>query len=224
MRYVSSPRPVAPPTTGPAVGLRPPRIAAIRIPVIPPGYQQIPGYETHRQRQEARALMGSIAERRGRPTPAPILIRGDAPSLLSHRRRWCRFYKFCSPELTTGYELVKCNILQDSFRKDQTVLVHWDMQRQAYVDIDASQQTGFGVVIYHVKRSYQHKDLSKSPPSNVVEPIMFLSRLLSPAEKNYWATELEVSCITWTLRKVRHLVEGAKEPVVFYTDHLGCWR
>lgn len=116
------------------------------------------------------------------------------------------------------------NILQDSFRKDQTVLVHWDMQRQAYVDIDASQQTGFGVVIYHVKRSYQHKDLSKSPPSNVVEPIMFLSRLLSPAEKNYWATELEVSCITWTLRKVRHLVEGAKEPVVFYTDHLGCWR
>jgi predicted RNA-binding protein associated with RNAse of E/G family len=34
------------------------------------------------------------------------------------------------------------------FRKDKTVLVHWDMQRQAYVDIDASQQTGFGVVIY----------------------------------------------------------------------------
>jgi hypothetical protein len=65
-----------------------PRIAAIRIPVIPPGYQQIPGYEAHRQRQEARALMGSIAERRGRPTPAPILIRGDAPSLLSCRRRW----------------------------------------------------------------------------------------------------------------------------------------
>lgn len=65
-----------------------PRIAAIRIPVIPPGYQQIPGYEAHRQRQEARALMGSIAERRGMPTPAPILIRGDAPSLLSYRRRW----------------------------------------------------------------------------------------------------------------------------------------
>ncbi|KAJ6179518.1 hypothetical protein N7519_009979 [Penicillium mononematosum] len=64
-----------------------PRIAAIRIPVIPPGYQQIPGYEAHRQRQEARALMGSIAERRGRPTPAPILVRGDAPSLLSCRRR-----------------------------------------------------------------------------------------------------------------------------------------
>lgn len=65
-----------------------PRFADLRTPVIPPGYQQIPGYETHRQRQEARALMGSIAERRGRPTPAPILIRDDAPSLLSRGRCW----------------------------------------------------------------------------------------------------------------------------------------
>ncbi|KGO76883.1 hypothetical protein PITC_005100 [Penicillium italicum] len=64
-----------------------PRIADIRTPVIPPGYQQIPGYEAHRQRQKSRARMGSIAERRGKPTPAPILICGDAPNLLSRRRR-----------------------------------------------------------------------------------------------------------------------------------------
>ncbi|CAI7614035.1 unnamed protein product [Penicillium crustosum] len=63
------------------------RFVGIRTPVIPPGYQQIPGYEAHRQRQEARALMGSIAERRGKPTPAPILIFGDALSLLPRRRR-----------------------------------------------------------------------------------------------------------------------------------------
>ncbi|KAJ5508322.1 hypothetical protein N7527_010465 [Penicillium freii] len=48
---------------------------------------------------------------------------------------------------------------------------------------------------------------------------MFLSRLLTPAEKNYWATELEVSCITWTIKKVRHLIETAKKHVIFYTDH-----
>ncbi|KAJ5502383.1 hypothetical protein N7463_005257 [Penicillium fimorum] len=65
-----------------------PRTAAIRIPVIPPGYQQIPGYEAHHHRQEARALMGSIAERRGKNTPAPILICGDVPSPLSRRQRW----------------------------------------------------------------------------------------------------------------------------------------
>ncbi|KAJ5825133.1 hypothetical protein N7447_007473 [Penicillium robsamsonii] len=65
-----------------------PRIAAIRTPVISPGYQQIPGYGAHRQRQEARALMGSIAERRGKNIPALILIRGDVPSPLSRRQRW----------------------------------------------------------------------------------------------------------------------------------------
>ncbi|KAJ9490152.1 hypothetical protein VN97_g3108 [Penicillium thymicola] len=48
---------------------------------------------------------------------------------------------------------------------------------------------------------------------------MFLSRLLTPAEKNYWVTELEVSCITWTIKKVRHLIETAQKPVIFYTDH-----
>ncbi|KAJ5787725.1 hypothetical protein N7457_002715 [Penicillium paradoxum] len=57
-----------------------PRFAELRTPVIPPGYQQIPGYETHRQRQEARARMGSIAERRGRLTPAPVLLL-DVPCL-----------------------------------------------------------------------------------------------------------------------------------------------
>ncbi|OQE16225.1 hypothetical protein PENFLA_c028G08870 [Penicillium flavigenum] len=77
---------------------------------------------------------------------------------------------------------------------------------------------GFGVVIYHIKRSYAH-DLAKSPPANVVEPIMFLTRLRTPAERNYWATEFEVSCIIWILRKVRHMIEGAKDPVVIYTDH-----
>ncbi|CDM27713.1 unnamed protein product [Penicillium roqueforti FM164] len=69
--------------------------ADIRIPVIPPTYQQIPGYEAHRQRQQARALMGSIAARRGKPTPAPILIRGDAPSLLPRRRRWVPGCRLC---------------------------------------------------------------------------------------------------------------------------------
>lgn len=40
---------------------------------------------------------------------------------------------------------------------------------------------------------------------------MFLSRLLTPAEKHYWATELEVSCILWVVRKIRHMIEAAPE-------------
>ncbi|KXG54074.1 uncharacterized protein PGRI_072180 [Penicillium griseofulvum] len=62
-----------------------PRSAAIRIPVIPSGYQQIPGYEAHRQRLEARALMGSIAERRGSLGAACVgaFVRAGAQQLVN---------------------------------------------------------------------------------------------------------------------------------------------
>ncbi|KAJ5811256.1 hypothetical protein N7447_010772 [Penicillium robsamsonii] len=59
------------------------------------GAGQIPGYGAHRQRQEARALMGSIAERRGKNIPALILIRGDVPSPLSRRQRWVPGCRLC---------------------------------------------------------------------------------------------------------------------------------
>jgi RNase H-like domain found in reverse transcriptase len=48
---------------------------------------------------------------------------------------------------------------------------------------------------------------------------MFLSRLLNRYEKNYWPTELEVACLVWVLKKIRHLVEAAEEPPVVWTDH-----
>ena len=132
------------------------------------------------------------------------------------RQQWARKTRLTNP---TAVEREAFNALQKGFREESISLVHWAADRQTYIDIDASQQTGFGVVIYHVKGSYDHKDVTKPPPTAMTEPIMFLSRLLTTAEKNYWATELEVSCITWTIRKVRHHIEASKIPVIFYTDH-----
>ncbi|KAJ5411116.1 uncharacterized protein N7487_005475 [Penicillium crustosum] len=66
-------------------------------------------------------------------------------------------------------------------------------------------------MVFHVKLDYAHTNLKVTPPSTVVEPIMFLSRLLTPAEKHYWETELEVSCIVWVVRKIRHMIEAALE-------------
>lgn len=48
---------------------------------------------------------------------------------------------------------------------------------------------------------------------------MFLSRLLTPAEKNYWPTELELACVVWTIKKVRHMIQSSKEPTIVQTDH-----
>ncbi|CAP85697.1 hypothetical protein EN45_058060 [Penicillium chrysogenum] len=45
---------------------------------------------------------------------------------------------------------------------------------------------------------------------------------LTPAEKHYWATELEISCLVWVVRKIRHMVEAAPDDLtpVAYTDHI----
>ncbi|KAJ5977319.1 hypothetical protein N7501_000661 [Penicillium viridicatum] len=117
-------------------------------------------------------------------------------------------------------ELESFRLLQAEFDEPKW-LAHHDPTRQLYIDTDGSKETGHGATIYHTKPGFTHKDVSKPPPTTEVQPIMFLSRLLTDAEKNYWPTELEVSALCWTLRKVRHLVEACPTdlPAIIYTDH-----
>lgn len=49
--------------------------------------------------------------------------------------------------------------------------------------------------------------------------IIFISRLLIPAETRYWPTELELAGLVWVLRKIRHLVEATELPTIVYNDH-----
>ena len=48
-------------------------------------------------------------------------------------------------------------------------------------------------------------------------PVLFISRTLRPAEKNYAATELECLAMVWSLKKLAHYVDGAQLTLV--TDH-----
>lgn len=90
------------------------------------------------------------------------------------------------------------------------------------MDIDSSKESGHGVMVFHIKKAYAHGQLSRPPPSIAVEPILFLSRTLTPAEKNYFITELEFSAIVWAARKLKAWLEVAPEdkPPIFYTDHI----
>ena len=47
-------------------------------------------------------------------------------------------------------------------------------------------------MVYHLSSDWEAKE---NPPRSAVQPIMFLSRCLNTAEKNYWPTELEVASI-----------------------------
>ena len=97
------------------------------------------------------------------------------------------------------------------------MLAHFDPSRPLWIDLDASREWGFGVQIFHVKKDFTGDQ--KWPPRTAIEPIMFLSHMLTAAEKNYWPTELEIAGFVWTIKKVRHLVESSTHPVIVQTDH-----
>ena len=52
-----------------------------------------------------------------------------------------------------------------------------------------------------------------------MKPIIFLSRLLTSAEKNYWPTKLEIAEFVWVLKKIRHIIESSQHPIMIQTDH-----
>ncbi len=85
-----------------------------------------------------------------------------------------------------------------------------------FIDLDASKKFGFGAMIYHLKVNLAK---GKYLARKAVEPILFLTQLLHPAETHYWPTELELAGIVWVLRKIRHMIESSKHPTLILTDH-----
>jgi hypothetical protein len=112
--------------------------------------------------------------------------------------------------------------LIDAYNKIQTaiqeaqILTHFDPPRQLYIDVDTSKK-GIGVMAFHVIGDpTEDKEVHKQ---SKIQPIMFLSRTLTPAETRYWPTELEVAGVVWAVSKLRHLINSSPRPTIVYTDH-----
>jgi hypothetical protein len=48
---------------------------------------------------------------------------------------------------------------------------------------------------------------------------MFLSKLLTSIEKNYWSIELKIANLIWVIKKVRHLIQFSKKLVIIQINH-----
>jgi hypothetical protein len=84
------------------------------------------------------------------------------------------------------------------------VLLHPDFSKPFFLYVDACRK-GIAAGLYQVG------------PDKKEHPILFISRTLKPAEKNYAATELECLAIVWALKKLEHYVDGAQLTLI--TDH-----
>lgn len=52
-----------------------------------------------------------------------------------------------------------------------------------------------------------------------MQPILFFSRLLTIAEKNYWPIQLEIAGFIWVIKKLGHLVESSYTSVIAQINH-----
>ena len=144
-----------------------------------------------------------------------IRLLKDSPSTKGRpRQKYSSTLQLGEP---TPAQMVSFESLQKALSRP-SLLVHFDSDRVLWIDLDASKEFGFGVMLFHVKKDAVIPP-GKWPTRSQIEPIMFLSRLLTTAERNYWPTELEIAGFVWAIKKVRHMVESSKNPVIIQTDH-----
>ena len=115
------------------------------------------------------------------------------------------------------YEIFK--IIQKIFNK-LNFLHHQDSNQQLYINFDVSKQFEFDVMIYHMQDD-ENKSLNHITKRNhsKVQSILFLSKLLTNAETWYWSTELEITCMIWTVKKICHMINKFLAETVIWIDY-----
>ncbi len=77
-------------------------------------------------------------------------------------------------------------------------------------------------MIYYIKEN----EIADGPLDHTVannhykiQPILFLSKLLTGAESRYWPTELKITYLVQIIRKIRHLILESTSPTIVYIDY-----
>ena len=102
-------------------------------------------------------------------------------------------------------------------------LIHVNIKRMLYIDLNANKKFDFNAMIYHVKKEWLRKTSANGKHDYfsriVMKLILFFSRLLNPAEIKYWSIEFEIADIIWIFKKIRHLIKTFISTTIIYIDH-----
>jgi hypothetical protein len=112
-------------------------------------------------------------------------------------------------------KMISFLLLQENFIKT-ILLVHFDKIKWLWIDLDEFKEFEFEIIVFHVIKKFSKETWSTK---NDIQSIMFLSRLLTSAERNYWSTELETTKLIWIIKKIRHLIQFFEKSIIIQTNH-----
>ncbi|MDB5851806.1 MAG: hypothetical protein JWP29_5558 [Rhodoferax sp.] len=79
-------------------------------------------------------------------------------------------------------------------------------------------ESGNQAVLPQFQPLFNRFPIVRPKPGEFVErPVLYISRVTHPFERNYESTERELACVSWCFQRCRHLLEGSKCTVI--TDH-----
>ena len=96
------------------------------------------------------------------------------------------------------------------------ILIHFDFNRILWIDLNKSKERKFDIMIFHFKKEILDAIVSLQTQ---IESIIFLNRLLTAIEMNYWSTELKMTALIWVIKKIRHLIESSKFSIIIQIDY-----
>jgi hypothetical protein len=118
--------------------------------------------------------------------------------------------------ILTNKKMISFLLLQENLIKI-TLLIHFDKIKWLWIDLNEFKEFDFEVIVFHVTKEFLKEIWSTKDD---IQFIMFLSRLLTIAERNYWSTELETTSLIWVIKKVRHLIQSSEKSMIIQIDHV----
>jgi hypothetical protein len=98
-------------------------------------------------------------------------------------------------------------------------LIYFSPEKILFLNLDASVERGFAVMVFHLMPGVQPTEITAKLSVEHIQPVIFISKLLSTTEKRYHATELEVAGLVWACRKLRPMIQSSNHSVIVLTDY-----
>ena len=98
------------------------------------------------------------------------------------------------------------------------ILYHFNVDKSFWIDLDIFKKFEIKVVVFHLKNDVILEKERWSFRTSILS-VLFLSKQLTTAKRNYWSTKLEIFELVWTIKKIKHFIQDLHHRVIIQTNH-----